>query len=159
MHRQAGSMTYFLQCLFHGRLNFVMSPALFCIKPQLFSGQCHFISLIHFISLTAACKVKMCFKIEVILYGMQRQPGQPFLVQPFLWSAYVTALANCQAPIVISGTMLCHSERIVQACTSLGCDSSRQNVNGILQNVCKRLRWFSVSSRESQDVALVSLEF
>ena len=46
-----------------------------------------------------------------------------------------------------------------KACISLGCDSSRQNANGILQNVSKRSRWFSISSRESQDVALVSLEF
>ena len=48
---------------------------------------------------------------------------------------------------------------VSKACISLGCDSSRQNANGILQNVSKRSRWFSISSRESQDVALVSLEF
>ena len=39
-----------------------------------------------------------------------------------------------------------------KACISLGCNSSRQNANGILQNVWKRSRWFSISSLESQDV-------
>ena len=35
---------------------------------------------IHFISLTAACAVKTGFKVKGILYDIQRQPGQPFLI-------------------------------------------------------------------------------
>ena len=35
---------------------------------------------IHFISLIAACAVKTGFKVKGILHGMQRQPGQPFLI-------------------------------------------------------------------------------
>ena len=35
---------------------------------------------IHFISLTAACVVKTGFKVKGMLYGMQPQPGQPFLI-------------------------------------------------------------------------------
>ena len=35
---------------------------------------------IHFISLTAACAVKTGFKVKGILHDMQRQPGQPFLI-------------------------------------------------------------------------------
>ena len=35
---------------------------------------------IHFILLTAACAVKTGFKVKGILYNIQRQPGQPFLI-------------------------------------------------------------------------------
>ena len=35
---------------------------------------------IHLISLTAVCREKTGFKVKGILYGMQRQPGQPFLI-------------------------------------------------------------------------------
>ena len=36
------------------------------------------------ISLTATCMVKTCFKVKRILYGMQWQPGQPFLINHWI---------------------------------------------------------------------------
>ena len=76
---RTGNVADYLQCLFHGRLNFAMSPGLFYVKQQLFCGESLF-KRIHLIYFTAVGEVKTGFKVKGILYGMQPQPGQPFLI-------------------------------------------------------------------------------
>ena len=73
-------MADYLQCLFHVRLNFVMSPGLFYIKQQLFLWIKSLFEQNYFISLTDAGVVKIGYKVKGILYGMQLQPGQPCLI-------------------------------------------------------------------------------
>ena len=71
----------------------------------------HFISSIHFISLTAACAVKTGFKAKwEYLYGMQRQPGQPFLI-----SHLIGVLARVLKPLAERPLSTAVRRRVVQS--------------------------------------------
>uniref|UniRef100_A0A8C4QUN3 Uncharacterized protein n=1 Tax=Eptatretus burgeri TaxID=7764 RepID=A0A8C4QUN3_EPTBU len=73
------------------------------------------------ISLTAAGGVKSSFKVKGILYGMQPQPGQPFLTNQLIGvlAEALSHLPLAEHPAVNRGTTLCHSERIVHSMRTL----------------------------------------